>query len=326
MVCLIWATPAIENYKHGRYGHLLDSPRACGNYFIAGTAIPALENCDIRTKARLTSWLIEQRRLGNSCPDITTATIDEAKLRRDMPISKRADSILQFIDSRTSHLGATVNFRFYVNMYDNTEPDDFDKVYFGLLSISESISHDELTFLMSYLDRQGLVKYSNWHNEIKVCELTMEGYTRLADLRETHTDSSRAFVAMWFDERMSEAWESGFRPAIVAMGFEPIRIDQTEHVNKIDDEIIAEIRRSRFVVADFTHGDDGARGGVYYEAGFAHGLGLPVLFTCRSDVFPDVHFDTRQYNHIVWNDPIDLRDRLSQRIGAVIGEGPSPNS
>ena len=33
---------------------------------------------------------------------------------------------------------------------------------------------------------------------------------------------------------------------------EPVRIDQKERLNKIDDEIIAEIRRSRFLVADFT--------------------------------------------------------------------------
>ena len=46
-----------------------------------------------------------------------------------------------------------------------------------------------------------------------------------------------------------------------------MRIDRHEHVNKIDDEIIAEIRRARFVVADFTHGDTGGRGSVYYEAG-----------------------------------------------------------
>ena len=61
-------------------------------------------------------------------------------------------------------------------------------------------------------------------------------------------------------------------------GYEAVRIDEKEHTNKIDDEIIAEIRRSRFVVADFTQGKDGARGGVYYEAGFAHGLGIEVIF------------------------------------------------
>ncbi|MCW5608337.1 MAG: hypothetical protein KIT26_09815 [Nitrosomonas sp.] len=101
-----------------------------------------------------------------------------------------------------------------------------------------------------------------------------------------------------------------------------MRIDQKNHNNKIDDEIIAEIKRSRFVVADFTQGDSGARGGVYYEAGFAHGLNMPVIFTCRADALNNVHFDTRQYNHIVWENIDALRNQLAQRISATIGDGP----
>ncbi len=108
----------------------------------------------------------------------------------------------------------------------------------------------------------------------------------------------------------------------VVCTYKPFRIDQKEHNRKIDDEIVAEIRRSRLVVADFTQGDDGARGGVYYEAGFAHGLNIPVIFTCRKDVLNKIHFDTRQYNHIVWETPVELRQRLAARISAEIGDGP----
>ena len=122
---------------------------------------------------------------------------------------------------------------------------------------------------------------------------------------------------------MDDAWGNGFEPAIRNVGYEPIRIDKREHIEKIDDEIIAEIRRSRFVVADFTHGDKGARGGVYYEAGFAHGLGIPVIFTCQEDSFNAVHFDVRQYNHIVWPGLEELKKNLSIRIAAVIGDGPN---
>ena len=129
---------------------------------------------------------------------------------------------------------------------------------------------------------------------------------------------------MWFDGSMNEAWDDGIAPAVHDAGYEPVRIDRVEHVNKIDDEIIAEIRRARFVIADFTHGDTGARGGVYYEAGFAHGLGIPVIFTCRKDRLGEVHFDTRQYNHIVWETPEELQDQLVKRIAAVLGDGPIP--
>ena len=102
-----------------------------------------------------------------------------------------------------------------------------------------------------------------------------------------------------------------------------MRIDKNLNVDKIDDEIIAEIRRSRFLVADFTHGEDGARGGVYYEAGFAYGLRLPVIYSCRKDMVDKLHFDTRQYYHIIWETPEELRDGLAQRIEARIGAGPN---
>ena len=64
-------------------------------------------------------------------------------------------------------------------------------------------------------------------------------------------------VAMWFDPSLNDAWEKGTKLGIEDAGYEAIRIDNQEHVNKIDDEIVAEIRRSRFVVADFTHGTTG---------------------------------------------------------------------
>jgi len=127
---------------------------------------------------------------------------------------------------------------------------------------------------------------------------------------------------MWFDKSMDETYHEGIAKAVREAGYEPLRIDGKEHNNKIDDEIIAEIRRSRFVVADFTQGASGARGGVYYEAGFAHGLGIPVIFTCQKSSIENTHFDTRQYNHIVWETHEQLRKQLAQRISATMGDGP----
>ena len=57
-----------------------------------------------------------------------------------------------------------------------------------------------------------------------------------------------------------------------------------------------------------------ARGGVYYEAGFAQGLGLPVIWTCRKDMIDYVHFDTRHCAHIDWEAPDELKDKLSESL------------
>ena len=174
---------------------------------------------------------------------------------------------------------------------------------------------------MDYLGKRGWIEKVK-EGPLPTFRLTIAGYVHLAELERTATDSSQAFVAMWFDDSTTAAWEDGIKPAIENTGYTPMRIDQKEHVNKIDDQIIAEIRRSRFIVADFTHGRGGARGGVYYEAGFACGLNIPVIFMCRKNAFKRIYFDTRQYNHIVWKNPVELREKLEKRIGAVVGHGP----
>jgi hypothetical protein len=60
---------------------------------------------------------------------------------------------------------------------------------------------------------------------------------------------------------------------------------------------------------------------VYYEAGFAAGLGLPVILTYRKDEMDKLHFDIRQYNCVDWHTPDEVARRLPVRIEAVIGDG-----
>ena len=153
-------------------------------------------------------------------------------------------------------------------------------------------------------------------------QVTVSGHVRIAE-ESANADASQVFVAMWLDDSVERAYDEGIAPAIRDCGFEPKRIDRDPRVDKIDDSIIAEITRSRFLVADFTHGNEGARGGVYYEAGFAHGLEIPVIFTCRADAIDKIHFDTRQYSHIAWDSTSELRNSLRDRILARIGEGPN---
>jgi len=143
--------------------------------------------------------------------------------------------------------------------------------------------------------------------------LSLAGWKRLEDLHKTF-QSSQAFVAMSFHPSLDDAWKNGFKPALEQCQFLPIRVDLQEHNEKICDRIVAEIRKSALVVADFT----GQRGGVYFEAGFAMGLGRHVIWSCQDDDIQNLHFDTRQYNHIVWKDSGDLLIKLVNRIQATL--------
>lgn len=317
--CPIWGTPATEYPTGGGDRHAIDSPRAGGRYFISGTAKAMVERRVNSSKARLTTWLIDQRRLGVDHPEVNSDTIKDAEARRPLPIRERADRYLRYLASLepypgfgipafTPHVGRKEFLAALSWLESSVDPTDED----GQMR--------EVDFFDKYLEQQGWVEFQSGSSGDR---LTVEGHVRLAELEAAHTPSSKAFVAMWFDDSMSEAWDQAIAPAVRDAGYDPVRIDRKEHVNKIDDEIVAEIRRARFVVADFTHGDTGARGGVYYEAGFAHGLGIPVIFSCRKDTLDEVHFDTRQYNHIVWETAGELHDQLSKRIAAVLGDGPN---
>lgn len=310
--CAIWNSIALSDGPPGRGGAYFDSPRAGGPYSISAMAKMALKNRYLysdRFKARLTSWLVEQRRLGNDCPEILSHTLDEAAKFRDLTVQRRADRLLEYVGRNTPQIGD------YFQLW----PGDISCM---AMAWSESTHHTEVSYLLNYLTEKNWLKAEPLGDHLTRYLLAVEGYARLAELRNSFRESSQAFVAMWFDSSMQSAWLDGIEPAIRDAGYEPLRIDQKEHTTKIDDEIIAEIRRSHFIVADFTHGEEGARGSVYYEAGFAHGLNIPVIFTCRKDWFDEIQFDTRQYPHIVWEEPEELRQQLAKRISAVIGDGP----
>ena len=323
--CLIWGTPAFEYPSHGD-GHFIDSPRAGGKYLVAGTSAAVLESCDDPVKARLTSWLIEQRQLGIKWPEIYSPTISEAQQRQALQAPECADGILRYLKAKSKTFGTIIRYSAFIDLYNKSlmTPSEQEKEFLCLLAHTECINMDDLSVLMDHLEETRLIKISG-DDKVKGCNLTVAGYARLAELEKTNVVSSRAFVAMWFDPSMHDVWEGGFKIAIREAGYKPIRIDQREHVNKICDEIVAEIRKARFVVADFTHGGSGVRGGVYYEAGFAHGLDIPVIFTCRADMLNEIHFDTRQFNHITWEDPEELKKKLADRIAAVIGDAPFLN-
>lgn len=181
-------------------------------------------------------------------------------------------------------------------------------------AISYSQTPRDTIYLLNYLCERGYLKRVSADGQWQV---TIDGY--IENEKEEHsTNSHFGFVAMWFDPSMSDVRELGLSAGILGAGFSPTLVNNVEHVNKIDDEIVAQIRKSRFLVADFT----GHRGGVYFEAGFALGLGLPVFWTCRKDDLKDLHFDIRQYNCIDWQTPDELAGRLQKRIEAVIGSGP----
>lgn len=192
-----------------------------------------------------------------------------------------------------------------------------DEIDFYKSSIPPLFSQNSLEFkyIRDHLSSEGFIT-PGIVGDPDTCRLTPKGWQRAYDFERGADEKNlkQAFVAMWISEEMDRIYTDGFAPAIKAAGFTPLIITQKEHNNDITDEIIAEIKRSRFLVADMT----GQRGGVYYEAGFMRGLGRPVIHTCKSAEKDRVHFDTRNLNYIFWDSALDLKEKLLNRIRASI--------
>ena len=324
--CLIWPSHPAMVFSVGGFEQIVEnSPRAGGNYATGiGARLLLNEIDDERHKARITTYLVNQRKMGADWPRLTGSVIEEARVARNLTADERSERLLGFLAQQMPNLGSTVwvadmkpwpGESFIIEAY---------QLACHAMAISESIELQELVYLLEYLKSVDWIELGYSGAGTVGCTVTMGGYRRIAE-QEVNPSSDQVFVAMWFDPSMEAARENAIKPAILSTGYTPRLIDEKPDVDKIDDEIIGEIRRSRFIVADFTHGDKGARGGVYYEAGFALGLGLTVIRSCRKDVIDrnELHFDVRQHSHIVWETPDELRIGLEARIRARVGEGPN---
>ncbi len=321
--CHIWATPAVSQSREpmacgGAGLEHLESPRAGGEYSITGPASNSVASLSAAAKITITEMVIESQRFGQRLL-IDEEKLKEADSRKPLTVFDRADNLLRYLEQKSGLIGQVLRF----NALNNA---DQKRIEYELLAWTSSQKMSEVVTLVEYCAERTWIQCkeaSLRHEDVRYeIMLRPPGYARLSELDGTNKDSMKAFVAMWFSEEMKDAYSDGLKKGIEEAGYEPVRIDAIEHIDKIDDRIIAEIRKARFVVADFTSEKDKPRGGVYYEAGFAYGLNIPVIFTCRKDRLDGVHFDTRQFNHIVWEKPDDLSEQLKTRIEAVIGVGP----
>lgn len=145
--------------------------------------------------------------------------------------------------------------------------------------------------------------------------LSMKGWNFYEELRHRTVMSRSAFMAMQFgDATLQAVLENCFKPAVARAGFDLRPLNDAQGAGLIDNQIRAAIRAARFVVADLSHDNNGA----YFEAGFAEGLGLPVVYTCEAKKFSEkkTHFDTNHMVTIPW-DTADLEDAAS-RLTATI--------
>jgi nucleoside 2-deoxyribosyltransferase len=224
-------------------------------------------------------------------------TVNLAEIRYPNTLSERVDRIL-------------LNLHRVYPEYSWVFPDEkrLARALFAETEVEESTAG----FLNVMVDLGYLTRVDN-HNHFRI---NAEGLKRIEELTSDDYSLQQGFIAMRFSEE-TDAISKAFETAIVKSGYSPMRIDHKEHNNQIVPEILYEIRRSKFLVLDVTHPNNGA----YYEAGYALGKGKQVIVCCRKNEFDSgekPHFDILQQSMIIWESEEELVERLVKRIQATV--------
>ena len=192
----------------------------------------------------------------------------------------------------------------------------------NLSSIIGAIDNSGVKYVLDHLEKDGLIIneiFSNDEFDLKL-GLTFLGWDRFETLKTKGYPVRKAFMAMQYEDLKLDAIYKEIKKAVNQTGFELFRIDDVLKAGLIDNQLRTEIRNSRFLLAELTKNNSGA----YWEAGFAEGLGRPVIYLCEKKKFKKfkTHFDTNHHTTIIWDEE-NLSDAINQLKATIRATLPS---
>lgn len=181
-----------------------------------------------------------------------------------------------------------------------------------------ALNRNDVIFIDQQAEEEALLEKLA-KNELCGGRLTLAGWKRYRELKRGKSHSDVAFMAMPFgNKEVTDMVETVFRPAVEETGFHLKRIDDETPTGLIDNRLRVEIGMCRFLIVDLTDENRGA----YWEAGYAEGLGKPVIYTCSRTHFEKekTHFDTNHQHTIVWDpaEPKKAAESLKATIRATL--------
>jgi len=272
----------------------------CGNFTITRQAIINFNTIKIKdnNKFKVSSWISEQNKIfGISRAKILADTIDIIVNQRDKTVKEKFNCFIQTLPK-------------IYNSYISSN--DYNHCYIWNDTALELFYEKALE--KRYIKK---VKHNNTlSSNFSKYKITLDGLEYIESLSEINKNSKNIFVAFYFTNELQNIFDNDIKSAIEELGFNYIRVSSssTDTDTHINDDIIGKIKSSKIVIADFT----GQRNSVYFEAGFAMGLKVPVIWSCKEDEVTKLSFDTRQYPHILWNTKEEFVEKLVQRIKILV--------
>ena len=182
----------------------------------------------------------------------------------------------------------------------------------------------DVLYFINALKKYGWIDINSHTSSGWNLTITPEGHEHYYEMKHGRANSKNpVFVATWFGGKdrtveMNKLFDNHLKVAINRAGYKARRADTDEHNEPIMDRIHDYIRQAPFVVAELTDNNQG----VYYEAGFAKGIGTEVIYCCPTGEENKPHFDVTAINLVKWDTEDDLRKRLESRILGTIKQGP----
>lgn len=141
------------------------------------------------------------------------------------------------------------------------------------------------------------------HYQAAVYGLTLRGWSRYETEAKGKLSARYGFIALKFNDNvLDDLIANCIKPAVLRdIGYHVVDIRNVARAGVIDNILREQIRDAAFVLADLTHDNSGA----YWEAGYAEGLGKPVIYLCERSKFDraKTHFDTNHCTTVMWDAP-----------------------
>lgn len=156
--------------------------------------------------------------------------------------------------------------------------------------------------------------------------LTLEGWEAYEAERRGKFAGHFGFIAMKFGDPVLDPFvETIIKPGVRdALGYDLVDLRNVSRAGVIDNILRAQIRDAAFVLVDLTHDNAGA----YWEAGYAEGLGKPVIYLCEQAKFDAArtHFDTNHCTTVMWgvDEPTSFVESLIATIRRSLNLFPGP--
>ena len=154
------------------------------------------------------------------------------------------------------------------------------------------------------------------HPTLQHINLTLDGWRSYDEEKQGRVAGKYGFIAMKFGDA---ALETLARDTIkltlkAELNFDVVDMRDIARAGIIDNIMRAQIRNAAFVIVDLTHDNSGA----YWEAGYAEGLGKPVIYICEKVKFDQAktHFDTNHCTTVLWAQ--DDSEQFRQQLVATL--------